>query len=244
MCSSDLSRGAPGGLDPGRRGNASTTSAGGAVGGATGGAGLDSTTRAAMAAAFTDRTVRSMQRLTRSAWDERAANLGPARRVVVADPAPDRRNAALADSGAVIMNRVRKALAGTRGRFQVVGVDSTKAVLAKTRHPMAVGEALHADVIVSLRANPAAGDSVLWTITLRDLTAASGFAERSAAIKLPQTTTSARLDSLITVSLRWLDQMDHAPRRGATDRAAHGAGPAAPTLLNAPGASIQIRKPE
>jgi serine/threonine protein kinase len=228
----------PGGFDPsqGRRNG----------GGSAASIGLDSATRAAMAAAFTDRTVRSMQMLTRSAWDERAANLGPARRVVVADPSPDRRNPALADSGAVIMNRVRKALANTRGRFVVVSADSTKAALTKTRNPMGVAEALNADVVVSVRPTPIPGDSVIWTITLRDLTATSGFAERTTAIKLPAATSTARLDSLVGVSMRWLDQMDHSPRRGAEVRAAPSVAPAAPTPPSAPATTttIQIKKPE
>jgi hypothetical protein len=173
--------------------------------------------------------------------------------VVVADPAPDRRNPALADSGAVIMNRVRRALANTRGRFTVIASDSTQAVLVRTRNPIIVAEALNADMIVSVRPNPIAGDSVLWTITLRDLTAASGFAERATTIKLPATTSTARLDSLIRVSIRWLDQMDHSPRR-ATDMRAVPSGAAsgtpvppavAPAVASAaPTVSVRVKKPD
>ncbi len=207
--------------------------------------GLDSATRAAMAAAFTDRTVRSMQSLTRAAWDERAANLGPARRVIVADPAPDRRNPALADSGAVILNRIRKALANSKGRYTVIATDSTKAALAKTRNPMGVAEILNGDMIVSIRPNPIPGDSVIWTITLRDLTANSGFAERSTMIKLPSTTSTARLDSIVNVSLRWLDQMDHSPRRTTETRVmpAPGAVPVPPTTPGQP-ITAPVRKPD
>jgi hypothetical protein len=137
---------------------------------------------------------------------------------VVADPAPDPRSPALADSGAVIMNRMRRALSNARGRFAVIAADSTKAVLAKTRNPRSVAESLNADMIVSVRPTVAPGDSVRWTMTLRDLTATSGFVERSTAITLPTTITSVRLDSLIRVSLRWLDQMDRSPRRVAVTK--------------------------
>ena len=174
---------------------------------------LRGTSRAAVATAFTDRSVRSMQQLTPAHWEARAAALGPARRVVVADPAPDPRNPALADSGAVIMSRMRRALSRARGRFAVVPADSTRAVLAGTRNPRTVAEALHADMIVSVRPKVMSGDSLLWTMTLRDLTATSGFAERTTTMTLPMTTTGVRLDSLIRVSMRWLDQMDRSPRR-------------------------------
>jgi tRNA A-37 threonylcarbamoyl transferase component Bud32 len=174
--------------------------------------------RAAIATAFTDRSVLAMQQVTGAQWAARAAAMGPARRVVVADPAPDPRSPALADSGAVIMNRMRRALSNARGRFAVIAADSTKAVLAKTRNPRSVAESLNADMIVSVRPTVAPGDSVRWTMTLRDLTATSGFVERSTAITLPTTITSVRLDSLIRVSLRWLDQMDRSPRRVAVTK--------------------------
>jgi hypothetical protein len=86
-------------------------------------------------------------------------------------------------------------------------------VLAGTRNPRTVAEALHADMIVSVRPKVMSGDSLLWTMTLRDLTATSGFAERTTTMTLPMTTTGVRLDSLIRVSMRWLDQMDRSPRR-------------------------------
>ena len=174
--------------------------------------------RAAIATAFTDRSVLAMQQVTGAQWAARAAAMGPARRVVVADPAPDPRSPALADSGAVIMNRMRRALSNARGRFAVIAADSTKAVLAKTRNPRSVAESLNADMIVSVRPTVAPGDSVRWTMTLRDLTATSGFVERSTVITLPTTITSVRLDSLIRVSLRWLDQMDRSPRRVAVTK--------------------------
>jgi hypothetical protein len=200
-------RGTRGGID---RQDSRSRNGGAGRGGSTAG---DSAARAAMATAFTDRSVLAMQQVTGAQWAARAAAMGPARRVVVADPAPDPRSPALADSGAVIMNRMRRALTNARGRFGVIAADSTKTVLAKTRNPWSVAESLNADMIVSVRPTVAPGDSVLWTMTLRDLSATSGFVERSTAITLPTTITGVRLDSLIRVSLRWLDQMDRSPRR-------------------------------
>jgi hypothetical protein len=148
----------------------------------------------------------------RRAFDERAANLGPPRRVVVSNHAPDQQPA-VQEAGSVIMDVLRHALASSK-RFIPVRRDSTLATLEKTRDRKLVGSMLNAELLISIRGNVERADSVRWTVTITDATAAPNADQRGATgprVPLAAPYTSAA--SLVAQALLLLEQIDHAPRR-------------------------------
>jgi tRNA A-37 threonylcarbamoyl transferase component Bud32 len=149
----------------------------------------------------------------RAPYDARMANMGPARRIVVADPPADSRHPQLQASGTQLMDALRNALAAN-ARFVVVSHDSTVAELRLSRNRDTVLRALDADMNASIRgymvANP---DSVHWVITVFDPTAQ--LHSQSVSIgPVPLVPTPAVADSVTRLTMRALWQLDHLPRRG------------------------------
>jgi serine/threonine-protein kinase len=149
----------------------------------------------------------------RAAYDERMANMGPARRIVVADPPLDPRHPAIQAAGVQLMDALRKAL-GANPRYVLVSRDSTAAALLLSRRRDSVMHALNADMNASIRGYPTpSADSVRWEMRLDDPTSQM----RSATIRfgtLPVNVTSTVADSVVRRSMRALWQLDHTPRRG------------------------------
>ena len=170
--------------------------------------------------------------LDKSAFDARAANMGPARRIVVWNHPPDRRNQTMQDAGSAIMNVLRKSLSA-QPRFAEVDRDSTLAVLTKTRERDSVVRALDADMMATIRGNAVAGDSVMWVLTVWDLTAHGAYASRTITSgRVPLTEPLANVDSLISKSVRAFQELDRAPRRAVDpQRAAMPGAPAPPPGL-------------
>lgn len=172
-------------------------------------------------AANTVRRLTSMDRAPRAgtvdpeirAFEERAANPGPPRRLVIWNH-PPHDNLQVQEAGSMIMDALRVALRG-RPRFALVGRDTTLDLLARSRNRETVMTALTADLMVSIAGNlTARADSVTWTITVRDLGAISQYQERSfrtavAPLSAPTTFTAATLARVLAA----LEQLDTAPRR-------------------------------
>ena len=174
----------------------------------------------------------------RAPFDARMANMGPPRRVVVADPPQDRQHPELQAAGTQVMDALRKQLGGN-SRYVLVNRDSTAAALQRTRGRDSVMHLLGADMNVSIRAMPTAGaDSVRWTITLFDPTSQS----RAEVVNLgpvPAKLAPALADSLARLAVRALWQLDHTPRRsGVSPPAIPPATPAQPAPQAAP-----VKKP-
>jgi hypothetical protein len=147
----------------------------------------------------------------RRVFDERAANMGPPRRVVVANHAPDQ-NPAVQEAGSVIMDVVRRTLASSR-RFVPVARDSTVAMLEKTRDAKTVAAALRADAVMSIRGSVSPVDSITWVVTVYDLGATREYEQRSASTpRVPLSVPLASVARLVSQALAALDQLDHAPR--------------------------------
>jgi serine/threonine-protein kinase len=174
----------------------------------------------------------------RALFDARMANMGPPRRVVVADPPQDRQHPALQAAGTQVMDALRKQLGGNP-RYVLVNRDSTAAALQRTRGRDSVMHLLGADMNVSIRAMPTAGaDSVRWRITLFDPTSQM-LVEVVNLGPVPANVAPALTDSLARAAVRALWQLDHTPRRGSvTPPATPPATPAPPAPQAAP-----VKKP-
>jgi hypothetical protein len=167
--------------------------------------------------------------LDKAAFDARAANMGPPRRIVIWNHPPERRNPTVEQAGSTIMNVLRKTLTA-QPRFVEIDRDSTLAVLARTRDRDSVTRTLSADMMATIRGSFVYPDSVVWILTMWDLTANSAFASRTvSAGKVSLADPLANVDSLTARSLHVLQDMDRAPRKGYDPRVAAPAAPGAPT---------------
>ena len=147
------------------------------------------------------------------AFEERAANLGPPRRLVIWNH-PPHDDLRVQEGGTSVLDILRLALRNPR--FVQVPRDSTLALLARSRNRETVMNALNADFMVSIASSFTSqrADSVSWIISVRDLGAASQYQERSFR-SAPAPIESPLAFSAITLSrvLAALEQMDRAPRK-------------------------------
>ena len=168
------------------------------------------------------RRVTTMDRAPRSnsvdpevrAFQERAANMGPPRRIVIWNH-PPHDNLRVQEAGSVVMDALRNALRGSR-RFIQVPRDSTLELLARSRNRETVMSALNADLMVSIQSGFEARsqDSVSWTISVRDLGAAPQYQERSfRSSAAPISTPFAYVAATLSRAMEAIEQMDAAPRR-------------------------------
>jgi serine/threonine-protein kinase len=173
----------------------------------------------------------------RAPFDARLANMGPPRRIIVADPPPDRRHPELQAAGTQVMDALRRQLSGV-SRYVLVNHDSITAVLLRTRNRDSVMAQLGGDMNVSIRATPvSSADSVRWMIMLFDPTSLSR-SETVNAGPVPVNGTPAVADSVAQLAARALWQLDHTPRRGAI-----GAPPTSPTAPAPPVQPAPVKKP-
>jgi hypothetical protein len=148
------------------------------------------------------------------AFEDRASNMGPARRVVIWNH-PPHDNLRVQDAGSQVMDGLRAAVRGL-SRFNQVPRDSTLDLLARSRNRETVLATLNADLMVSIAGSftSAAMVSVTWSITVRDVGAASQYQDRSfrsapAPLDAPLTFAAATLSRVLAA----MEQMDAAPRR-------------------------------
>jgi serine/threonine protein kinase len=152
------------------------------------------------------------------AFDERAANMGPPRRLVIWNH-PPHDNLRVQEGGSAVMD-VLRTVVRSNPRFVQVARDSTLELLARSRNRETVMNALNADLMVSINSSTSSrGDSVSWTISVRDLGAANPYQERSYR-SAPAPIDNPLAYSAITLSrvLAALEQIDAAPRRRAEAR--------------------------
>jgi hypothetical protein len=147
----------------------------------------------------------------RAAFDARIADMGPPRRLIIADPPPDGRHPELQIGGTQVMDALRKQLGGMP-RYVLVNHDSVAAALQRTRSRDSVMHMLGGDMNVSIRAVPTArADSVRWTVSLFDPTSQL----RSDVITVGPVPLNSPVtsDSVAKLAVRALWALDHAPRR-------------------------------
>ena len=148
------------------------------------------------------------------AFQERAANLGPPRRIVFWNH-PPHDNLRLQEAGSVVMDALRSALRGS-SRFIQVPRDSTLELLARSRNRETVLSALNADMMVSIAGSftSRSQDSVSWTITVRDAGAVRQYEDRSfRSAPAPLDNPFAFTAVTLTRVLAAIEQMDTAPRK-------------------------------
>jgi hypothetical protein len=148
------------------------------------------------------------------AFQERAANMGPPRRIVIWNH-PPHDNLRVQEAGSVVMDGLRAALRGST-RFVQVPRDSTLDLLARSRNRETVMSTLNADLMVSISSstNSQSADSVSWIISVRDMTALPNYAERSfRSASAPIATPFAYTAAALARTLAAIEQMDTAPRR-------------------------------
>ena len=150
------------------------------------------------------------------AFEERARDMGPPRRVVIWNH-PPHDNLSVQEAGSSVMDALRAAIRGLP-RFTQVPRDSTLDLLARSRNRETVFSALKADFMVSIAGNVSA-DSVSWVITVRDAGAATQFQDRSfRSAPAPLSNPFAFVAITLTRVMAAMEQMDAAPRRTATSR--------------------------
>ncbi|MFI5312472.1 MAG: hypothetical protein ACHQQ3_14640, partial [Gemmatimonadales bacterium] len=150
-----------------------------------------------------------------AAFAERAANMGPPRRIVVWNHPPERLPG-IQEAGTSIMDLLRKSL--DTKRYVQVNRDSTLAVLDRTRNRDSVMQALSADLMVSIRGTSVRTDSIYWMVTVRDMSANSSYTQRTVVSpRVPMATPLLSVDSLVSQSVHAIEELDRAPRRRPDD---------------------------
>jgi serine/threonine-protein kinase len=151
------------------------------------------------------------------AFAERAKTMGPPRRVLVADALLPDTLGVLRLAAEVLIDSLRSAI-GRESRYSLIPQDSVRAMLGRTRNIRAISEALQVELMTSIILNVQPDNSVIWTLTVRDLTAHPAFATRSTVTRGPPGPVPPRLEVLVSRARRYLDEMDRAPRRPVQSR--------------------------
>ena len=166
------------------------------------------------ASQFEGRAGPDFSRMTRAHIDSIfVRNMGAPRRVVVADPRPNRAHPELQAAGAQLMDALRRRLSAVP-RFALANHDSTQTALQRTRNPDAVMRTLNSDLAAAISGQPAGADSVRWIVSLFD--ANSQVRMQSDTLgPLPLNSTPAVADSLARLMMRSLYQIERSPRRSS-----------------------------
>jgi hypothetical protein len=150
--------------------------------------------------------------LSREAFAERAANLGPPRRLFVSYPTLNSRSRFLAPQVDSLVDSLRATLARDP-RYVLVPADSVREVLAKTRTISRIADSMHVDLFASVAASVLPDTSVIWQVTSRDLGAYSAYATRAITVRGERPNPLKGIDSLVLGTTRLLREQDRAPRR-------------------------------
>jgi predicted Ser/Thr protein kinase len=178
-----------------------------------------------------DSMMRAMENATRGMrvgaldplnFARRATTMGPPRRLVITEPRISRGLEVAQPVGMAIADSLRRAF-GSSKRFLLVPADSVRAALEKTRTIDDLAQILNADVFASISVSRFRGDSALWQVTLRDLTAHGAYGVRSSP-SLPSLLQGpvVALDSMVARSVTHITEMDRAPRKPPPDDAPGG----------------------
>ena len=150
--------------------------------------------------------------LSGEAFAERAANMGPPRRLFVSFPSLSSRSSFIAPQVDSVVDSLRAVL-GKDKRFVLVPADSVRQVLARTRETMVIADSMHVDLFASVSASMLPDTSVIWQVRSRDLGAHGSYASRAITMRGELPDLLKGIDSLLTGTRRQLREMDGAPRR-------------------------------
>jgi hypothetical protein len=155
--------------------------------------------------------------LSREAFAERAANMGPPRRVFVSYPILGARHQFLAPAVDSLVENLRRAV-DREPRFVVIAADTVRQTLQRTRTVNTVARMLDVELFVSLLPNVLPDSGVLWQVTVRDLSAHPAFDRRITVHKGAPSALLAEANTLVAHTVRHLEEMDRAPRRPSESR--------------------------
>jgi hypothetical protein len=150
--------------------------------------------------------------LSREAFAERAANLGPPRRLVVSFPIVSSRWSFINPQVDSLVDSLRATLRRDP-RYVLVPVDSVRAALAKTRSVSAIAESLHVELFASVGASVMPDTSVLFQVTSRDLGAHGAYGSRTITMRGRRPNILMGIDTLVMGAARNLTEQDRAPRK-------------------------------
>ncbi len=152
--------------------------------------------------------------LGREAFEARAADMGPPRRVFVSIPQLDRRTAFLAPLADSLVDSVRATL-GRDPRYVLIPADSVRAQLGRTRSTNAIARDMSVELFAAFQVSVSPDSSVAWQVTARDLGAYPQFSVRSISMRTRLAAGMSDLDSLVQETTRLLERLDRSPRREA-----------------------------
>jgi serine/threonine-protein kinase len=150
--------------------------------------------------------------LSREAFAARLENLGPSRRLFVSFPTLNSRSRVLAPQVDSVVDSLRAAL-GRDPRYVLVPADSVREMLARTRTISRIADSMKVDLFASLTASVLPDTSVMWQVTIRDLSAHSAYATRAITMHGLRPDVLKGIDSLVSGTARFLREQDRAPRR-------------------------------
>jgi serine/threonine-protein kinase len=155
--------------------------------------------------------------LSKEAFDARAANLGPARRLIVWNHPPDPQHKDIELGGTALADILRKSLSGN-ARYVVLPVGETMEILNKTRNRDVVARDAKAELMVTIRGSTVR-DSVQYTVTAWDMGAYGPYQQRSVnAGRVAANNLTANADALSRLVAQALETLDRAPRQASTTR--------------------------
>jgi hypothetical protein len=158
-----------------------------------------------------DRPPRRRDDLSPAAFADRAANMGPPRRVFVSIPRVSARASGLALVADSLADSLRRAIA-RNPRYEVIDADSTRQMLARTRTVSTISRLMEVELFTSLIVSVMPDSSVMWNMTVRDLSAVSAYSMRGMSVKGDPGAPLSAVDKLVAASIQFLADVDRAPR--------------------------------
>jgi hypothetical protein len=159
-----------------------------------------------------ERAAARTRELPTDAFAERAANLGPPRRVFIATPRLRGSQEVFAPAVDSLADSLRRTIA-RNPRFIVIDGDSTRSMLERTRTINVISDAMKVELFASVYINAQSDSSVAWTVTMRDLSAHPLYAVRGMGVKSDPGAPLSAIDKLVARSVQHLAEMDRAPRK-------------------------------
>jgi serine/threonine-protein kinase len=142
-----------------------------------------------------------------------AASSGP-RRLVIAEPPDQRQWPEASLLGRAVSDSLRRMLRGRSRQFTVVDMDSSRAVLARTRDINEINKTFGSELIVSIRLQALPRDSAMLMIQAFDASAVNAYRTRTAGGRpVAKNEVLTNLDQILLTTVTYLDEMTRAPRR-------------------------------
>jgi serine/threonine-protein kinase len=152
--------------------------------------------------------------LSPEAFQARALNMGPPRRVFIEVGSSMLRSADVMLRSGVVRDSIIRRLAAS-GRYRPIPTDTTQLALARTRNFDSLGVLVNADLFVTIRTGQSRADSVLWQAEMRDLTAHSRYTTQLASMLSGPIADGLdfNLSRFVDLVVRGLAEIDRAPRK-------------------------------